>query len=145
MVIKKLNTVKKRKDIINNLFKKDKNSDMILMNIRFNNLYESPGETVKNVKVPSLFKIVSVDKAYKNLKLQQIIIFRKNSDPRGTGFSKLAGGAPINVEGGAWETSLGEYPAEIYLYSIVYRPELDIFSISRASTDDINIGFPNEI
>jgi hypothetical protein len=137
MVCKKLNSIKKRKDVIDKLFKKDKKSGMILMNYNFNALYESPGEVNRNITWPSLSKVEYINKSYTNIKFKQVMFLRNNNDPLGSGISDSATLKGVRLKDS--EIILSR-PIIEYIYNITYRSELDIFMISQARIDDITIG-----
>jgi len=71
---KRLDTLKKRKTVIHNLFKKDKKTGQILLRSESQLLYEKPGDKLKsNLEFFSVCQIESINKNYSDIYVKQVV------------------------------------------------------------------------
>ena len=113
---KKLDTLKKRKRVINNLFKKDKKINKILMKYEQNLLYEDPEEEMRihrnEQSIFQIFKFVKKNKNYTDFYLKNV-----EFGPSSEFFAAGALGSGIET---------GQY-ISTHLLHIKYNKNLDSF------------------
>lgn len=120
---KRLDTLKKRKTVIHNLFKKDKKTGQILLKRDVDLLYEKPGEKLrKNIVVFVISQIESINKNYSNIYLREIIF----GPPR----ESFAPGATLATD------PISKRLVSCYLMHITYNKDLDMFNVTTAAVDD---------
>ena len=118
---KRLDTLKKRKRVIHNLFKKDKKTGQILLRSNLDVLYEKPGEKLRNIEIFSIFQIESIDKKYSDIYLRQIEL--------GPPKKSFAPGATLpNPTSKRLESAR--------LMHITYNKDLDMFNVTTGSADN---------
>ena len=120
---KRLDTLKKRKRVIHNLFKKDKKTGQILFKTTDEILYEKPGEKLrKNFEYVCIFQIEKIDKNYRDIYLREIMF--------GPSRESFAPGAtlPTNPITKRYES--------VMLMHITYNKDLDMFNVTTGIADN---------
>jgi hypothetical protein len=120
---KRLDTLKKRKRVIHNLFKKDKKTGQILLKITADLLYEKPGEKLrKNIDYVCISQIESIDKNYSDIYLKQILF----GPPR----ESFAPGATLETN------PITKRYQSTRLMHITYNKDLDVFNVTIGLADN---------
>merc|ERR1711871_14167 len=118
---KKLDTIKKRKIVIENFFKKDKQSGLIPIRIDAEQLYESPGQEVKKFSYYKIYNIIKISEDYKDIFLK-FIDFMVDTSPL-----KEANAALTPEKNGI------DY-LEVGVTKITYKKETDTFLMKNVNS-----------
>ena len=120
---KRLLSVAQRKQVIGELFKKDKKTGQILFDFKDDLFYEKPGEKLrKNIQFFVISQIESIDKNYSDIYLRQIAF--------GPPKESFASGAtfPTNTTSKRLES--------VHLMHITYNKDLDMFNVTTGKADN---------
>jgi len=119
---KRLDTLKKRKTVIHNLFKKDKKTGQILLRSESQLLYEKPGDKLKsNLEFFSVCQIESINKNYSDIYVKQVVF--------GPPPSKFG-------EGATCSSCRKERYQSNRINHITYNKQLDIFNVTVCLADN---------
>ena len=126
-----LDTIEKRKNFIDQLFKKDPIVDRILFNICYN---EIDDDQLNDIIFPPIFTVENIDKSYENIFLDVFLIYKIKNDPSENNLFDFENNEHINEDK---NLNFFDYPFEKLTLHIEYNIEFDTFKITHILYIDV--------
>lgn len=128
---KKLNSILKRKNLINKLFKKNKIADMIIHSLNSSLSYETPGNEILKSAPPNheFLKIIDINNEYTKIIIKGFRFYKKKS--RLPAFAAVSNKLIKNLD-----PILENCSGETFSFSIVYQKSIDSFVMSRSNNNN---------